>query len=508
MIRAEPAVYGAFGMAAAYYTYPLLISAPKGFYIILGLLFLLAAITAFSRVLKSLSIIHIKNAGKFTVLAAAVAAGFSLGIASRRTVPSGAELGFKADRITALSGTLREDPRTLNGGSGIGRLALLSSAASGGMRSSAGGSITVFFPSESIPRLKEFGRGSQIYVEGSILAGNSLSERAEPVFRASSVHIVKPAPAIEQFRTGLRMKLIDRFQNRRSARGGKPAGGPVWGGLASALLLGVRDDLDADLSEGFRNSGCTHILALSGMHLAILSGVLAFFLRRVLGIRWASLAGAVFIVFYIFIAGSQPSLVRAGIMYLLGTFALWGLLNTKPFPLLCMAFIIQLIFQSESGTSLSFILSYLALGGILTLGESIRSLLKGRLPEIISGGLSASLGAFIITAPVVVFCFGSLRPIGIAAGLILAPLASLFMLFSLAALAASFLPTPLWEILDLALTGIYRFLEFLVSLAGRVPGISFANPYPVLVFTLVFWLLLLFTLRRDRLYRDTIASFD
>lgn len=325
------------------------------------------------------------------------------------------------------------------------------------------------------------------------------------MFRATSVHIVKPAPALEQFRTGLRMALLEKFQSRQS---GSYASAPVWGGLASALLLGFRDDLDMELNEAFKNSGCSHILALSGMHLAIISAVLAFFLRRPLGIRWASLVGAVFIVFYIFVAGSQASLVRSGIMYLIGTFAIWGLLKGKALSLLCMAFVIQLLFQSNSGTSLSFILSYLALAGILTLGESLRKLFRGRLPEIISGSFSASLGAFIFTAPVVAYYFGSLKPIGILAGLIIVPLSSLFMVIALAALAASFLPLPLWNLFDILLTGVYRLLEITVHMAGRFPGLTVPNPYPTLVISIIICVLILFVRRKDSFYRDRVASFD
>jgi competence protein ComEC len=435
-----------------------------------------------------------------SILAVAAVAGFSLGIAARRNISGPAGMGLPAERIIAVSGILREDPRTLHGGSGLGFLELRECGGSGGLRASARGRLTVFFPSESIPRLKEFGRGSEIYAEGVFTAGRRGG--GPPLFNASSVHIVKPAPVLETFRTGLRMMVLEKFQSRE---GNVP---PVWGSLASALLLGVRDDLDLDLSEDFMRSGCTHILALSGMHLAILSGVIAFLLKRPLGIRWASLVGAVFIVFYVFIAGSQPSLVRAAIMYLIATFALWASLKGVTLSLLGMAFIIQLLFQSETGTSLSFILSYLALFGMLTLGESFRSLFRGRLPDILSGGLSASLGAFIITSPVVAFCFGSLRFIGLLAGLIIAPICSLFMLFSLAALIASFLPFPLWNMLDFILTLVYRLIEFLVSAAGRVPGLSISNPVLVMVFVVVLWGLVLFLQKKDRLYRDNIASFN
>ena len=488
-----PPVFAAYGMAASYYAYPLITA---GQIFILLPLFLFVAVISFLRVLRYLPGPDPQTVYKAGIVVTAAAVGFSLGIAARGNFRSGVDLGLQAERVTAISGILLEDPRTLQGGSGLGILKLDSVTARGGLRATAAGNLTVFFPAATIPRLKEFGRGCEIYADGVYVEGGR-----GPSFRAASVHVVRAAPPLEQYRTSLRMKLLDKFQSREEGES------IVWGGLASALLLGVRDDLNIDLSDGFRDSGCSHILALSGMHLAILSGVLVFLIRRPLGIRWASLLGAIFIVFYVFVAGSQPSLVRAAIMYLIGTFALWGFLKTNALSLLGMAFIVQLIFQSETGVSLSFILSYLALFGILTLGEKIRSLFRGRLPEALSGVLSASLGAFIVTGPVVALYFGSLRPIGILAGLVLAPISALFMVLSLAALAASFLPIPLWDLLDFSLTWVYRFLEYLVSLAGRAPGLS-VSPAPVLIFTVVLWVLVLIVQKRDEAYRNSVASFN
>jgi competence protein ComEC len=502
-----PPVFCGLGMALSYYTYPLVISAHWGLFIPAGILFVSLVIVSLLRALRFLYR-NVPAVSKLGIAAVAASAGFALGIAARQNVPGPAEFGILPERVTSVSGILKEDPRTLHGGSGFGILELRECGGQGGLRASAQGSVTVFFQEEAIPRLKEFGRGCEIFIEGSLSPGATARSGRGALFRASSVHITKPASGLERFRTGLRLKLLDRFQNRRGSGDSFERAAPVWGSLASALLLGVRDDLDTDLSTGFRDSGCAHILALSGMHLAILSGLLAFLLKKPLGIRWSSLAGAVFIVFYVFVAGSQPPLVRSAIMYLIGAFSVWRFLKGKPISLLCMAFIIQLVFQSETGISLSFILSYLALLGILTLGETLRSLFRGRLPGIVNGGLSASLGAFIVTAPVVVLYFGTLRPIGIIAGLVIAPLSSLFMILSLAALIASFIPFPLWNLLDIILTLLYRVLESLVSLAGRVHGFSFSGPGPVLCFSVLIWLLLLFLQRADNLRRNSIASFD
>jgi len=510
-----PPISAAFAMALSYYTYPLLISFSFGqnslFSLVLLVLVLLMLIDGFLRTANSLPGEKSIFLRKLGILATAAAIGFSLGIAARRSFSGSVEMGLETESVTAISGILREDPRFLQsarnpGGSGMGVIELQGCTGRGGLRASGRGMVTVFFPSESINRLKEFGRGCEIYVDGTFSITSRGTGRGT-LFNAVSIHIVKPAPAVEIFRTRLRSALLERLQNNQSRRGmaAKP---PIWGGLASALLLGMRDDLDVELSEGFRNSGCTHILALSGMHLAILSGILAFLIRKPLGIRWASLVGAIFVLLYVFIAGSQPSLVRAAIMYFIGTFAIWGLLKARSLSLLCMAFIIQLLFQSETGASLSFILSYLALLGILTLGEAVRDLFRGRLPEVPGAGLSASIGAFVFTAPVVALYFASVRPIGILAGLVAAPLASVFMILSLAALAASFLPFPVWNIFDFILAWIYRLLELLVGLAGRIPGFSASNPVTVLIFSIFFCLLIYFLHVWNRRYRNSIAPFN
>jgi len=494
------ALFAAIGMAFAYYTYPLFVS--FGAYFLLVVFFIFTAVLSFIHTLYCMPSSNSRFLHKAGVLALTLVVGFFLGIGAKRSAPTHPELGFPAENIRAVIGFLAEDPRTLQGGSGLGVLKLKLSVADGGARASANGNLTVFFPSESIPRLKEFGRGSEIYLDGTY----SIGQRG-PVFNASSVHIVEAAPALEQLRTSLRLSLIDRFQNRQSSliRNAEP---PVWGSLASALLLGVRDDLDVDLAEGFRNSGVAYILALSGMHLAIISAVLAFLLQRPLGIRWASLVGVLFIVAYVFVAGSQPSLVRAAIMYSLGTFALLGFLKKNTLSVLSMAFILQLILQSGTGISLSFILSYLAMVGILVLAPALRDLFRGRLPEIVSGSLSVSLGAFIATSPVVALFFGSLKPVGILSGLIVVPLTTLFMIFSLAALAFGFLPLPLWNIFDSILTWIYRLMEYTVLTAGRVPGFEISNSLPVLVLAVILSLLILYIQKRDQAYRNSIASFD
>ncbi|MDR2135035.1 MAG: ComEC/Rec2 family competence protein [Treponema sp.] len=405
-------------------------------------------------------------------LGAACAAGLVLGAAVAGRIPGPPDPGLPSGRVGALEGVLLEDPRKIAGGNGMARLELgrawaFGGAAIGGagVRSSARGRVTVLFPGGRLDDLKEFGRNCTVYLEGGFLPPRP-GESGPGMFRAAGVHVVSPAPPLERFRTGLRQNLVARLSRPDNQS---------WGSLSLALLLGVRDNLDSDFARSYRDAGVSHVLALSGMHLAVLSALIAFLFKRLLGSRGAALIGALFILAYVFLVGSQPSLDRAAIMYLLGALALVCFLARNPVSLLNLAFIVQILRQPESGVAVSFILSYLALWGILHLGVKIAVLFRGRLPPALLEGLSASLGAFIATAWVSAANFGALQPAGIVAGLVIVPLTSLFMVGTVGYLALDPLLPFLARPLGLGLSALYKTLDALVGLSAGFPGIALGS---------------------------------
>jgi competence protein ComEC len=215
------------------------------------------------------------------------------------------------------------------------------------------------------------------------------------------------------------------------------------------------------------------------MHLAILSAVLAFFLKKPLGLKAAAAGGALFSIVYVFLVGVQPSLARSAIMYILGAMSLLGAFPKKAHLLLAAAFLLQLLIWPSSGDSPSFILSYLALAGILFIGEAVHNLLRGILPEFLSQPLSASLGAFAATSPATAAFFGIVQAAGLFAGLVIVPLTTLFMLASMAEPILSFVPI-LGKAADWALSLLYLVLENLVGTAARLPPLRNPAALPVL----------------------------
>jgi competence protein ComEC len=443
------------------------IGAAVGFYLfgaihsvwLLVIAIVLLFVICFFRVIAS---VHEAKQMRFAVLCStALAAGFALGLGAAGAGRDVIKFALPHEKITAIEGVLLEDPRIINGGRAMAILSLRRCAGSGGLRASADGKITVFFPEDNALRLREFGRGAAVFTEGKLRKTDT-----GLIFSAESAHIVKPAPPIQRMRTGIRLKLIDHFDGR------------AWGGLALALLLGIRDNLDTNLAVMYRDAGCSYILALSGMHLAVLAALIAVLLKKPLGFKGASIAGALIICLYCFIVGPMPSLNRAAIMYLLGAVTLLGAFPKEPLSILALSFLIQIVVSPSQGNSISFILSYSALAGILLIGQPLYSLLLGKAPDFVLQPLSASCGAFLATAGITSFAFGVLAPAGIVIGLALVPLTTVFMIGSMIWLALDLFS--LSFVLTLPLSLLYSLMEKIVSLAGNVPRISASMPLVIL----------------------------
>ena len=153
--------------------------------------------------------------------------------------------------------------------------------------------------------------------------------------------------------------LEKRFSITREAR------------LASAFLLGNRNDLPEGVVEQFQETGTIHVLVVSGLHVGILTTLLQFALsfaplsRKV---RYIIVCGM--ILFYILLTGAQPPAVRAGVLCLTATAAL--AFNQRPlsFNVLALSGIIVLILNPSSVFQTGTQLSFLTVGAIVAMAPS------------------------------------------------------------------------------------------------------------------------------------------
>ncbi len=403
---------------------------------------------------------------------------------------AGAGTGLPPERVASFRGLVVEDGRYREDGSTRAVLQLRSVADRNGGRASAAGRLLLI-----VRGPLNLSRGMRVGVTAALRPAEPGTGTAFVAFPdAAAVEVLGWASPFGRVRHGIRSSLRSRI---------RPMGSRA-GALFEALFLGRQDDLPASLRDAFRRSGSAHVLALSGMHLGILALLVSLLLGPVLGRRAALLASLFLVIPYVLVAGPSPSLLRAGLMYLLAVPFLLAGRKIDPLALLgASCWILTVTAPADIG-SLSFRLSFLALAGVLVIGRPLAFLFRGLLPPVLSVPIAASLGAQIATLPVLLASFGVVYPAGVVTSLVLGPLVTLFVWNGLVFLAAAALP---WDLPIGLLRSVAERLSGAVigvaETAARMPGLSpAADPLVAAVLVAAATVFLYLSHRR----RDCVAT--
>ena len=264
-----------------------------------------------------------------------------------------------------------------------------------------------------------------------------------------------------------RLRAFFRFAFMRMLYGWGEAGG-----LLLALLAADKAFLPAGCIAAFRNAGLAHILALSGMHLSLI-GTAAMQGGRIFGHKsravWFSLA-AVFL--FVWFAGSAPSLNRALGMVCIA--AAGNALGLKPPPLsvLCAMLTVHIAIVGAEAITLGFMLSYGACAGIIIFGNACAHLLKGKIPPAFASSISASVGAQLFTAPIVIFAIGNIAAAGVIASCVVSPLVSVFLIAGLICIPLALIFPFTSPLLGYGLNAAYRIIFVSADFFARLPVIA------------------------------------
>lgn len=184
--------------------------------------------------------------------------------------------------------------------------------------------------------------------------------------------------------------------------------------LAAALITGDRSGLPGALYSALRRSGIAHVVAVSGLHVSVLSGLLAVLLGRR---RHSAVAGILLVFFFAAVAGNSPSVLRAAFMQSMLLLApLLGRENDTPTSL-CAILLLLLVHNPYAAASVSLQLSFAAVAGICLFTGRLWERWDGKLPRKGLGGkalrfaaasLATTLGAVVFTTPLSAYYFGSL----------------------------------------------------------------------------------------------------
>jgi len=416
----------------------------------------------------------------------------------RVEAPEGAHFLKSSDslQIVTLRGLVVSDPELA--GRGV-EFTLSVETADGAIgRMEGGWKVLVFArpPRELVQTRKEpyFRYGDSLELIGRLEKPPALGGFDYRAYLATQgIHSTMPFPQV---------RLLDEG-------GGKPAQGFIYGlrrkvsegldralpepqaSLAQALLLGLRGSLPKDVSDDFRSTGTSHLLAISGLQVGVLLflslGAAAWLMGRRRQVYLLLSLCAIWL--YALVSGFSAPVERAAIM---GSVYLLSLALGRPggaLPALALAAGVMAGIEPQVLKQVSFQLSFAAVAGIALIAQHDTLFLGrfsglpagdvGRFSALIRGIMLAvmvSVAATVATLPLVAFNFHTIPTLGVLATFLTLPPQALLLATSAIAAVAGLAHPLAGQVVGWAAWVPLEYTIWLVHLFAQVPGSVISVP--------------------------------
>jgi competence protein ComEC len=280
------------------------------------------------------------------------------------------------------------------------------------------------------------------------------------------------------------------------------------GAIASALITGKRDAISAPVNSAMYISGIGHVLSISGYHMAVVAGVMFFFIRGTLALapvfanqrpikKWAAAAALAAAAFYLVLSGAEVATQRSFIMVAI---VLFGVMLDRPaltFRTITIAALVVLLIAPETLVHPSFQMSFAATLALIAAYQrslrwpsridtsaGARAALWGA--REVFGLVLVSLVAGLATMPYAAFHFHRLAPYGLLANLMTMPVFSMWVMpagLGGVLLMPFGLDAPLWRLMGAGIDWMTAVALWVASLPGAVGHIKAFGIGPLLLGT-------------------------
>jgi len=216
--------------------------------------------------------------------------------------------------------------------------------------------------------------------------------------------------------------------------------------VAEALLIGYKEDLDRTLVQSYSNTGVVHIIAISGLHLAMIYGLMIRLLQPIGNNRWNNYLRTVIILSVLwgfsFITGGAAAILRSavGFSFLLISKSL-GYKNNSINSIAASAFFL-LLYNPFLLWDIGFQLSYTAVLGIILFSSYIEKwfYFKNKLLRMVWQVNSITLSAQVLTLPIILYQFHQFPNLFLFTNFLVVPLSGLILYAELLLLLVSPIP--------------------------------------------------------------------
>ena len=328
--------------------------------------------------------------------------------------------------------------------------------------------------------------GDQIAVEGKV-------DSEGRIFRPQ-IEVVGRKKTLAGFFSNLRLKISQNIASYLPSREAT---------IVSGTVLGV-DTIERDFRDQLVKTGTIHVVVVSGQNLMIVAGVFLA-LGRYFGRRWSLVLATAAVFIYAALTGFEPPVVRASLMVLASTLAIFLGRQTFPIWQLILAASVILFFWPQALFEVSFQLTFAATLGIMTLGRYLTKIFnfKFLILNLFADNAAIATSAYLFTAPIILFYFGRISPLAPFANILIAEAVFPIMILGFLVSIVSLIFSPFAQVISyIAYVPAYYFVK-VVEVFAKIPigQVSFGkgNMAVVAGFYLLLLVLMFVWMRRSRI---------
>lgn len=272
------------------------------------------------------------------------------------------------------------------------------------------------------------------------------------------------------------------------------------------LILGNKTDIDEQTQDDFRNASMSHILAISGMHVAYVLLGINFIFKKLFGKRNTEIISIFILIFYMFITNFSPSIVRAGIMGIILIFSKLIYRKNDIYNTISISLFLILIYNPFLIQNLGLLLSYGGVIGIVIFNKYILNILKninvknkiykykirpkiGRYIDKIKEIISVSISVQLFILPLIISSLNTFNPYFLISNLILSfvigPVVILGFIFIILILINSSIAEIFSPLIQIGIT-----ILKLISNIGKLPFSKIYVATPTIFLISIYYLFL------------------
>lgn len=273
------------------------------------------------------------------------------------------------------------------------------------------------------------------------------------------------------------------------------------------LILGDKQDIDEETQENFRNASMSHILAVSGMHVAyVILGINLIF-KGLIGKRNTNILNIIILILYMFITNFSPSITRAGIMGIIVLFSKLIYRKNDIYTSISISLLLILIYNPFLIQNLGLQLSYGGVVGIVIFNKSILKFLKNikvknkvykykikpkiqkyldKIKEIISVSISVQIAIL----PIILYNLNTFNPYFLITNLVLSLVVGPIVILGFLFIIIACLIVPIAEIISPVMSAGIKILNS-ISNIGKIPFSKIYVATPSLFSILIYYLSLI-----------------